>query len=199
MFFIKISAQTEVQGIVISDTNVPVVRANIILLNAANEIETFGFSDKTGSFSVSTDKFGTFKLQIKSLNYDPKEIEITIIQKNKKINLGNITISQLKESEIKEVIITRQNPIRIKKDTVEYTAEKFASGIEMNVEELLKKLPGITVESDGKIKFGDQEVERVLIENDDLFERGYQTLTQNMPSKSLDKVQVLKIILKTNF
>lgn len=192
MFFIKISAQTEVQGIVISDTNVPVVRANIILLNAANEIETFGFSDKTGSFSVYTDKFGTFKLQIKSLNYDPKEIEITIIQKNKKINLGNITISQLKESEIKEVIITRKNPIRIKKDTVEYTAEKFASGTEMNVEELLKKLPGITVESDGKIKFGDQEVERVLIENDDLFERGYQTLTQNMPSKSLDKVQVLK-------
>ena len=192
MFFIKISAQTEVQGIVISDTNVPVVRANIILLNAVNEIETFGFSDKTGSFSVYTDKFGTFKLQIKSLNYDPKEIEITIIQKNKKINLGNITISQLKESEIKEVIITRENPIRIKKDTVEYTAEKFASGTEMNVEELLKKLPGITVESDGKIKFGDQEVERVLIENDDLFERGYQTLTQNMPSKSLDKVQVLK-------
>lgn len=163
------------------------------MLNAKNEIETFGFSDKTGSFfSVSTDKFGTFKLQIKSLNYNPKEIEIHIFQKNQKINLGNITISKLKESEIKEVIITRQNPIRIKKDTVEYVVDKFTNGTEMNVEDLLKKLPGIKVDSDGKIKFGNKEVERVLIENDDLFERGYQTLTQNMPSQSLDKVQVLK-------
>lgn len=192
ILFIKISAQTEINGIVISDTKDSVIRANIILLNAKNEIETFGFSDKTGSFSVSTDKFGTFKLQIKSLNYNPKEIEIHIFQKNQKINLGNITISKLKESEIKEVIITRQNPIRIKKDTVEYVVDKFTNGTEMNVEDLLKKLPGIKVDSDGKIKFGNKEVERVLIENDDLFERGYQTLTQNMPSQSLDKVQVLK-------
>ena len=57
---------------------------------------------------------------------------------------------------------------------------------------MLKKLPGITVDSEGKIKFGDKEVERVMVENDDLFERGYQTLTQNMPTKPLDKVQVLK-------
>src|SRR5690606_28627241 len=40
-------------------------------------------------------------------------------------------------------------------------------------------------------KFNNKEVERVMIEDDDLFERGYQTLTQNMPSQSLDKVQVL--------
>ncbi|KAA0130061.1 hypothetical protein FY557_02205 [Chryseobacterium sp. SN22] len=56
----------------------------------------------------------------------------------------------------------------------------------------MKKLPGITILNDGKIKFGNKEVSRVMIENDDLFEKGYQTLTQNMPSKPLDKIQVLK-------
>jgi hypothetical protein len=89
-------------------------------------------------------------------------------------------------------VITRTNPIRLKKDTIEYNAQTFSNGTEKNVEELLKKLPGITVQSDGKIKFGNREVERVMIENDDLFEKGYQTLTQNMPSKPLDKVQVLQ-------
>lgn len=192
IFFLKISAQTEIKGIIFSDNNSPVNRANIILLNTQNEIETFGFSDKAGSFSVSTDKVGKFILQITSLNFHPKNIEINIDYKGRKIDVGKIGISKLKEHEIKEVVITRQNPIRIKKDTVEYTADKFATGTEMNVEDLLKKLPGVKVDNEGKIKVGDKEVERVMIENDDLFERGYQTLTQNMPSKSLEKVQVLK-------
>ncbi len=175
IFFLKISAQTEIKGTVFSDNNTPVNRANIILLNTQNEIETFGFSDKTGSFSVSTDKVGKFVLQITSLNFHPQNIEINIDFKGKVIDVGKIEISKLKEHEIKEVVITRQNPIKIKKDTVEYTADKFASGTEMNVEDLLKKLPGVKVDNEGKIKVGDKEVERVMIENDDLFERGYQT------------------------
>lgn len=187
-----ISAQSEIKGDIISINPSESIRANLILLNQKNEIETFGFSNKTGSFSVSTDNTGFFKLQIKAFNYNTKEIDIHIKNKNEIINLGNIEIEKLKETEIKEIIITRANPIKIKKDTLEFNVKNFASGTEINVEELLKKLPGITVESDGKIKFGNKEVERVMVENDDLFERGYQTLTQNMPTKPLDKVQVLK-------
>lgn len=192
IFCSKISAQTEVKGFVIPVERQQTFKANIILLDENNEIETFGFSDKTGSFSVFTDKLGTFKLQIKAFNFNSKEIDVKITSQNQIINLGTIEIDKLKETEIKEVVITRANPIRIQKDTVEFKVQNFSTGAELNVEELLKKLPGITVESDGKIKFGNKEVERVMVENDDLFERGYQTLTQNMPTKPLDKVQVLR-------
>ncbi|MDF0720231.1 hypothetical protein P0M11_09510 [Kaistella sp. PBT33-4] len=191
ILFIKISAQSEIKGIAVAENGQPIVRANVILFNAANEIETFGFSDKTGSFSVSTQKTGNFTLQLTAFNHQPKKVELLLNSGTKIVDLQSVEISKIPEHEIKEVVITRQNPVRMKKDTVEYTAEKLASGTEMNVEELLKKLPGITVESDGKIKFNNKEVERVMIEDDDLFERGYQSLTQNMPSQSLDKVQVL--------
>ncbi|MCY1661024.1 carboxypeptidase-like regulatory domain-containing protein [Chryseobacterium sp. SL1] len=198
LFFIlilKISAQTKITGIVHSENKQPLARARIILTDTQDNIITFVFSNKDGSFLLNTEKFGTFNLEITSMGYAGKNILVSTIKKNSVIDLKSIELAsdKVKEAkEIKEVVITRITPVRLKKDTIEYNAQSFSNGSERNVEELLKKLPGITVQSDGKIKFGNREVERVMIENDDLFEKGYQTLTQNMPSKPLDKVQVLQ-------
>lgn len=59
------------------------------------------------------------------------------------------------------------------------------------VEDLLKRIPGLTVESDGTIKVGNQEVEKIMIEGDDFFERGYKLLTKNMPAKPIYKIELL--------
>ncbi|WHF52204.1 carboxypeptidase-like regulatory domain-containing protein [Chryseobacterium gotjawalense] len=189
---LKISAQTEIKGFVLSENKQPISRANVILMDSQSNISTFVFSNKDGSFLLNTDKFGDFTLQFSAMGYVKKSMPISFIKKGTVIDLETIELEADKVKEIKEVVITRTAPIKLKKDTIEYNAQQFSNGTEQNVEELLKKLPGITVQSDGKIKFGDKEVERVMIENDDLFERGYQTLTQNMPSKPLDKIQVLK-------
>ncbi len=191
--FIKISAQTEIKGFVLSDENQAIPRANIILFNQKNEIETFVFSNKDGSFSISSKAMGKFRLQIGALGFFQKNINLEINSKSEK-DLGNIVIETDNVKEIKEVSITKDNKLRIKKDTVEYIAERFSNGTEKNVEELLKKLPGITIESDGKIKFKNKDVSKVMVEGDDLFEQGYQTLTQNMPTSPVEKIQVL-----TNF
>ena len=192
ILFLKISAQTEIKGWVLSENKQPVSRANVILTDSQDNIITFGFTDKDGSFLLNTSKYGSFNLQVSAMGYVKKSIPVSFIKKNTVIDLNIIELETDKIKEIKEVVITRTTPIRLKKDTIEYIAQSFSNGTEQNVEDLLKKLPGITVQSDGKIKFGNREVERVMIENDDLFERGYQTLTQNMPSKPLDKIQVLK-------
>ncbi len=191
IFFAQVSAQTEITGKVYADDGKPLYRASIILYNQKDEIETYGFSDTSGSFSLITKTPGSKKLHVNVLNSHPKEIALEADRLKQNINLGNITVERLKETEIKEVTITRANPIKLKKDTVEYTAAHFSNGSEKNVEELLKKLPGVTVESDGKIKFKNKEVSKVLVEGDDLFERGYQTLTQNMPTSPVEKIQVL--------
>ncbi len=188
--FLKISAQTEIKGYVFSDNKTPISRTNLILFNDKEQIETFGFSNKDGSFLLSTEKVGAFTIQIAGLNYSSKKITITINQKNQIIDLKTIELEKVQD--IKEVVIKRTTPIRIKKDTIEFNVKNFASGTEQNVEELLKKIPGVTIQNDGKIKFGNKDVNKVLVENDDLFEAGYQTLTQNMPSQPLAKIQILQ-------
>lgn len=192
IFFSKISAQTEIKGLILSENKQPVLRANVILTDSQDQIITFVFSNKDGSFLLNTDTFGNFSLQISAMGYISKKFQFSVIKRNENKDFKTLILEADKVNEIKEVVITRTSPIKIKKDTIEYSAGNFSNGTEQNVEDLLKKLPGITILNDGKIKFGNKEVSRVMIENDDLFENGYQTLTQNMPAKPLDKIQVLK-------
>ena len=70
-----IFAQSEIKGFVISDDQKFISRANIILFNQKNEIETFVFSNKDGSFSISTNHVGTFVLQISAMGYHQKRID----------------------------------------------------------------------------------------------------------------------------
>ncbi|MCI3936504.1 carboxypeptidase-like regulatory domain-containing protein [Chryseobacterium aahli] len=188
----KISAQTEIKGVILSEDKQTLPKASVILTDSQDNIITFVFSNRDGSFLLNTDKFGNFTLQISSGGYVKKSIPVSFIKKNTVINLNTIELQTDRVKEIKEVVITRTTPIKLKKDTIEFKAQSFSNGNEQNVEELLKKVPGISIQSDGKIKFGNKEVERVMIENDDLFEKGYQTLTQNMSSKPLDRIQVLQ-------
>ncbi|WP_407481635.1 hypothetical protein [Elizabethkingia meningoseptica] len=192
ILFANIFAQTEIKGIVVDSNGHSLNNGNIILTNIKGSIETFVFSNKDGSFFLSTNKIGRFNLEFRYPNFYAKSIIIDISEVNKKIDIGKVKVTEIPEREIKEVVISRSTPIKLKKDTIEFKVSDFSKGTEQNVEELLKKLPGITIQSDGKIKFGNKDITTVLIENDDIFERGYQTLTQNMPSAPLDKIQILK-------
>ena len=83
-----------------------------------------------------------------------------------------------------------RRPITIKKDTIVFDAKSFLQGNELVVEDLLKKIPGLNVLTDGTIKIGNQEVEKVMIDGDDFFEKGYKIVTKNMPVNPIDKVEV---------
>lgn len=192
ILYLKVSAQAEVKGFVFSQDKLNISRANVILSDSQDNIITFVFSNKDGSFLLNTNQFGNFTLKITAMGFTEKKIPLSIIKRGENFDLKNIYLEKQNVNEIKEVVVTRSSPIKLKKDTIEYSAKNFSNGTEQNVEELLKKLPGISVQSDGKIKFGNKEVSRVMVENDDLFEKGYQTLTQNMPSKPVEKIQVLK-------
>lgn len=185
-------AQSRISGRVVSDEGQPRNRVSIMLYDSLQNVKAYAFSQEDGRFALSTKATGSLQLTFRYPNAYPTEVPLTIKNTHQTIDLGRVVVSAIPKNKIKEVVITRKRPIRIKEDTIEYNAQRFATGREMNVEDLLKNLPGISIDSKGKIKFGKTEVSKVLIEGDDLFERGYQTLTQNMPSDPIKTVQVLK-------
>ena len=63
---------------------------------------------------------------------------------------------------MEDLVIEIDNPIQLRGDTLVYDAKAFSTGREVVVEDLLKNIPGITVEKDGKIKFEDTEIEKVM-------------------------------------
>ena len=92
---------------------------------------------------------------------------------------------------LKEVIVRNTvSAIRIKGDTTEYRADSFRVGPNADVQELLKRLPGIQVNSKGEIKAQGEQVNKVLVDGEEFFSDDPAVVTKNLRADIVDKVQV---------
>ena len=187
---VSLHAQTVCKGTVVSVAKVPISNASVLIKNTEDHILQFGFTNAQGSFSIQTENEGSFVVEVNKMGFEKQQQPITITKDKKEYNL----LFTLEESTevLQDLVIEIDNPIQLRGDTLSYDAKAFSTGREVVVEDLLKNIPGITVEKDGKIKFEDTEIEKVMVDGDDFFNRGYSILTKNMPNKPLDKVQVLR-------
>src|SRR5690554_6833160 len=187
---VSLQAQTVCKGTVVSLTKEPIPRASVLIKNQEDHILHFGFTNAQGIFTINTENVGEFIVEVNKMGFVKQQKTLTITKDKKEYNL-TFTLEESNEI-LEELVIEIDNPIQLRGDTLVYDAKAFSTGREVVVEDLLKNIPGITVEKDGKIKFEDFEIEKVMVDGDDFFNRGYSILTKNMPNKPLDKVQVLR-------
>jgi len=88
------------------------------------------------------------------------------------------------------VIIKSGSPIRIKGDTTVYTADSFKVREGANVEELLRRLPGIQVDKDGKITAMGERVKKVLVDGEEFFGSDPGIATKNLRADIVKEVEV---------
>lgn len=187
---VSLQAQTVCKGTVVSLTKEPIPRASVLIKNQEDHILHFGFTNAQGIFTINTENVGEFIVEVNKMGFVKQQKTLTITKDKKEYNL-TFTLEESNEI-LEDLVIEIDNPIQLRGDTLVYDAKAFSTGREVVVEDLLKNIPGITVEKDGKIKFEDFEIEKVMVDGDDFFNRGYSILTKNMPNKPLDKVQVLR-------
>jgi hypothetical protein len=182
-------SQTKISGI-IKDTKSTLFSVSVVLKDSTNNnIVDYTYASKNGKYQFSTTKKGDFNITFSSLGYKTKSIAFEITnQKNIKID----AILEEKPFELDEIIIEAEKAIKLKKDTITFKTKFFVNGTEQTVEDLLKKIPGLNIDSQGTIKVGNQEIEKLMIDGDDLFEKGYKILSKNMPAYPIEEVEVLK-------
>ncbi|MFN3666940.1 MAG: TonB-dependent receptor, partial [Sediminibacterium sp.] len=91
---------------------------------------------------------------------------------------------------LEEVTVRAGKAIRMRGDTLEYKADSFQVAPGANVEALLRRLPGIEIGPDGKIKAQGKIVNTVLVDGDEFFRDDPTLVTQYLKASSVDKVQV---------
>jgi hypothetical protein len=89
------------------------------------------------------------------------------------------------------VIKGKSPPVVVRGDTTEYNVSSFADSTERSMEDLIRKLPGFSVNENGVIQYNGKMVERVLIEGDDVFGENYTMGTRNIRADMFSKVQVV--------
>lgn len=182
-------AQTSISGLVTDVSNKPIPSASLILKDENNKIISYTYSNELGKFQLNAIQNGNLNLFVNSMGFEQKSLSIS--PDNKESN--TITFVLLaKSQELKEVIIKSVRPITLDGDKVTYDVKSFLQGNEQVVEDLLKKIPGLNIDATGTIKVGNQEVEKVMIDGDDMFEKGYKILTKNMPVNPIEKVELLQ-------
>lgn len=190
LFATFLNAQTKIKGIVVKENKTPLVAVSVVLQDSLQNIVNYSYTNNTGFYELPVKKTGTYTLTYSSLGFQKKilPIQISTLQKEHTTNI----ILQEKAFELNEVIIQADKPITVGKDTIRFKTKHFAKGNEQTVEQLLKTIPGLNINNDGTIRFGNQEIEKLMVDGDDLFEKGYKILSKNMPAYPIEEVEILK-------
>ncbi|CAL2094099.1 TonB-dependent receptor [Tenacibaculum sp. 190524A02b] len=194
LFFLvgfKINGQScSVVGQVLDEkTKEPIELASALLKNEKEEIVSYTFSDANGNYKIKIENQGNYFLVFTYLGYQEKKVPVNY-REGKNIHL-NVLLKE-NNTTLKEVVIHSEKPIIIAKDTVKFKVKYFTKGTEKTVENLLEKIPGIEIGRGGEIRIGGKEIEKLMIDGDDFFEKGYKVVSKNMPAYPVEEVQVLK-------
>lgn len=145
-------------------------------------------TDLKGSFSFNKVAAGSYTLSITSIGYSTFKKNVNVIDQN--VNLGNITLSKSAETLSTVVINGAPPPVKQNGDTLDYSASQFKVNPDATSEDLIKKMPGITVDKSGTVTAQGETVKKVTVDGRDFFGDDATATLRNLPSEVVDKIQV---------
>src|SRR5574343_369034 len=189
--FLLAQKTIQIKGKVIDDeSKLPIESATVYLSNPKDStVIEYSITNKLGQFDFKVKKSNQPVIyKVSFVTYQDYKIEIKEL--TKEIDLGTIALKSAINT-LDEVVVKNETPpIRIKKDTVEFNAASFKVRPDANVETLLKQLPGVEIDADGKITVNGKEVNQILVNGKPFFDKDGKVALQNIPATRINKVQV---------
>lgn len=104
----------------------------------------------------------------------------------------NIFDIVLKEGDnLLQGITLESNKVQIKEDTVSYVVDSTMYRKNDNVEEVLKKLPGVQVDKDGTVTAQGKQVTKVKVNGKEFFGGDVTTATRELNADMVDRIQII--------
>lgn len=173
-------------------TEEPIPEANVrILLQKDSTFVTGKASGADGLFSIPLNN-GNYIVQISYIGYADVFKDTAISGRMQHVKLGTIS---LKDDGIllSDALVTAKAPeIVVKGDTVEYNADSYKVSESAVIEDLLKKMPGVEIDAEGKITVNGREIKKILVDGKEFFSDDPKVASKNLPAKMVDKLQVLE-------
>jgi len=181
--------QGSIKGIVTDTLNKQnLTNAVVSVLRAKDSVLVkFTRTNKEGNFDLPNLAAGKYIVMV---SYPTYADFVDIITTTTGItDLGKIPVIT-KATLLQEVIVKQTiGSIRMKGDTTEYKADSFKVSANADVQELLRKMPGIQVNSKGEITAQGERVQKVLVDGEEFFSDDPAVVTKNLRADAVDKVQ----------
>ncbi|MBD3863152.1 carboxypeptidase-like regulatory domain-containing protein [Olleya marilimosa] len=185
---VALQAQTiTLQGKVSDSLQQPLQYANILAVPVADNIDvTFAITNQEGNYKLQLEKNQNYTVTTSYLGFLPNVEDVNLDK-----DTSNNIILKENLDQLDEVTITYTPPMVVKKDTIVYLTDKFVTGEERKLKDVLKKLPGVDVDRSGNVTVNGTKVTKVLVENKTFFTGDSKLAVNNIPADAVNKVEVL--------
>jgi outer membrane receptor protein involved in Fe transport len=189
---LALGQKISISGRVADTTGIALPGATVMLLNTADSsLVNFGLTNPQGVFEIRNVNNSPYFLKVTFVGYKTYSQTLQPSPDGSPIQLGILKLRPAM-TRLDEVVVEEKIPVVVKKDTIEFNAEAFKTKPNANVEELLKKLPGVEVDNDGNITAQGESVSRIMVDGKDFFGgKDPKLATRNLPADAIKKVQVL--------
>ena len=173
-----------------SETKEPLMEAAVKLVSARDTAFVAGVTTNVdGKFNIRNVKAGKYIIQFSYVGYADVEKPVTVASSN--VRMGEVQLRESSEVLGEVSVVATKTPIKVMEDTVEYNADSYHTQLNAVVEDLLKRLPGVEVDSDGKITANGKDVKKILIDGKEFFSDDPQVASKNLPVSMIEKLQVV--------
>ena len=182
----------DVRGTLVSSTDQsPLSGASVRLMrdNADSTFVAATSAGRDGSFRLGGVARGKYLVSFSFLGYETLTRRVTMADKN--INMGRVTMAESSILLQETTVVGVKTEIVVKEDTIEYNADSYRTQPNAVVEDLLKRLPGVEVDSEGKITANGKEITKILVDGEEFFSDDPKVATKNLPVNIVDKLQVI--------
>ncbi|MDR1601987.1 MAG: TonB-dependent receptor [Tannerella sp.] len=179
-------AQSSFGGTVTDEQDRPLEGAAVTLLRGSGEqIVAYTLTDANGAFSL------TAKQSADSMQISVSMLGYRADRRPARTGVSHRIRLQQQAFQLKEVEI-RPGRVWGRQDTVNYNVARFLSPGDESIKDVIRKLPGVDVDENGKISYNGKDISRFYVEGMDLVGGQYNRITDNLQAKSVETVQILE-------
>ena len=157
--------------------------AFVMLMDSTGRVLEYGGTDSDGIFvlTVSKAEAGSF-IEVSMMGYAPKKL-YSPFQDRYEVALREEALSL-------ETLVVKAEKVRLRGDTIEYSVPTYVSQDDRSLGDILKKLPGIDVTKEGRVRYQGKEIGKMYIEGRDLLGSRYNIATQNIDPRDLAAIDI---------
>lgn len=166
------------------------IQASVRVLAAADSALVRGaVTDANGRYRIENVRPGRYIVEASYVGYATATRNINVATDD--VRLRPFALSQTAVALQEATVTGIRTPVKVMEDTVEYAAESYRTPPNAVVEDLLKRLPGVEVGSDGSITANGKTVSKILVDGKEFFSDDPKVASRNLPVDMVEKLQVV--------
>lgn len=182
------SQKVNIEGQFLDATdNSPIIGVGVMLVKEGDSTTAIGaVTDLEGSFTLRAVP-GNYRLKATYIGYKNYAASITLVSEPVKLAIIKLDPQAV---QLKDVVVEGRMIRSIQKgDTTEYNANAFKTNPDATVQDLITKMPGITIEN-GTVKAQGETIQKVTVDGKEFFGDDASMALKNLPAEVVDKIQV---------